>query len=105
MTPTTILGTIFLGTCAIILCGGLVAGEVGVAEMLLGTGCLIFLAKMVDKFARRRAEEGGLSAAQAERIEVRLAELERRLTDIQEVQIALSEKSEHWENRPRTGEG
>lgn len=99
MAPTTILGTIFLGTCAIILCGGMVAGEVSVAEMILGTGCLIFLAKMVDKFTRRRSEEGGLSAAQAERLEARLAELERRLTDIQEVQIALSEKSEYLEKK------
>lgn len=96
MAPTKILGTIFLGTCAIILCGGMVAGEVGLGEMILGTGCLVFLAKMVDKLARRK-EDGGLSADQAARLEERLAELERRLTDIQEVQIALSEKSEYKE--------
>lgn len=96
MEPATILGTIFLGTCAIILCGGMVAGEVGVGEMLLGTGCLVFLAKMVDKLARRK-EDGGLSAAQAERIEARLAEMDRRLTDIQEVVLAIDEKLEHLE--------
>jgi hypothetical protein len=97
MAPTKILGTIFLGTCAIILCGGLVAGEIGGGEMLISTGCLVLLTKVFEKFAGRRAEEGGLSAAQAERIEERLSQLERRLTDIQEVQISLSEKSEYKE--------
>lgn len=98
MAPTKILGIIFLGTCAIILCGGLVAGEVGMVEMILGTGCLVFLAKMVDKFATRR-EEGGLSEAQADRIEERLGQLERRLSDIQEVVLAIDEKLEHLENK------
>jgi hypothetical protein len=96
MTPTKILGVIFLGTCAIILCGGLVAGRIGFAEMALGIGCLVLLGKVVDRFSGRR-EEGGLSAAQAARLEERLAEVERRLTDVQEVQIALSEKSELWQ--------
>jgi membrane protein implicated in regulation of membrane protease activity len=94
MAPTRILGTIFLGVCAIILCGGLVAGNVGPGQMIISTGCLVVLVKVFEKFTQRRAEESGLSSAQAERIEERLADLERRLTDIQEVQISLSEKSE-----------
>lgn len=96
MAPT-ILGTIFVGVCAIILCGGMVAGEIGIAEMIFGAGALVFVAKIADRLIRRRDEERGLSAAQAERIEERLSQLERRLTDIQEVQISLSEKSEYKE--------
>jgi hypothetical protein len=103
MAPIKILGTIFLGVCAIILCGGLVAGAVGVGGMAVGIACLAVLAKVIDRLAKRKGEEGA-SAEQVQRLEERLAELERRLTDIQEVQISLSEKTEQWETSAKPGE-
>ena len=35
-------------------------------------------------------------------LEERLAEIERRLTDVQDVMIALSEKFDRWDERSRT---
>ncbi len=104
MAPTRILGTIFLGVCAIILCGGLVAGNVGPGQMIISTGCLVVLVKVFERFAQRRAEEGSLDPDQAARIEARLTELERRLTDIQEIQITQSENSEYLQARPKAGD-
>jgi len=105
MAPTRILGTIFIGICAIIMYSGLVFGDLGVAQMAVGTGCLIFLTKLFDRISRRWKEEGDHNELQAARIEERFAELERRLTDIQEVQIALSDRSESWAPKSGSKEG
>lgn len=68
---------VFMGTCAIILCGGLVN----------------WVNIYMEKQASGKKQTKELQAL----LEERLAELDRRLTDIQEVQISLSEKFEQWE--------
>lgn len=96
-TSVMVLGTLFLGVCGIILCGGLVGGKISWFELMMGTGCLVFLAGIFHKLAKSRAEEGSLSQDQARLLEQRLAEVERRLADIQEVVLAIDEKLEHLE--------
>jgi hypothetical protein len=68
---------VFLGVCGIILCGGLV------------NWVNIYLEK--QNSGKKQAKE--LQAL----LEERLGELDRRLTDIQEVVLAVDEKLEHLE--------
>lgn len=103
MLPTRILGTLCIGVCAIVLCGGLVAGNLGVAQMAVGTGCLVVLARLFDRITRRWTEEGDGSQQAQARVEERFAEIERRLTDIQEVQIALSERTDQMQQGRAAG--
>lgn len=58
---------------------------------------LILCAVALLKFVKARAEQGGQVAEQSRLLEQRLAEVERRLTDIQEVVLAIDEKLEHLE--------
>jgi len=71
-----------LGVCLIILCGGAVnAINTHVKK------------KPQKKEAGRKSGKDG----EADGIEIRLTEIERRLTDVQDVMIALSEKFDRWE--------
>ena len=72
-----VLAIIFWGVCAIILCGGLV------------NWINIYMEKQTS--GKKQDEEFYV------RIEERLTELERRLSDIQEVVLAIDEKLEHFE--------
>lgn len=69
----SVLLVIFLGICAIILCGGLV--------------------NWINLYLEKQA----LGKEQVEALQVRLDEMDHRLTDIQEVMISLSEKFDRWE--------
>ncbi len=60
---------------------------------------LILCAVALLKFVKTRAAQGGAAAEQARLLEQRLAEVERRLGDIQEVVLAIDEKLEHLEAR------
>ena len=71
----------FLGICLIILCGGLV----NYATIRARSG------------KKKRMEEGQT----ATEMELRLERLERRLTDVQDVMISLSEKFDRWEGEPQ----
>jgi hypothetical protein len=66
---------IFLGVCAIILCGGLV--------------------NWVNLYMEKHA----FGKKQAEALQYRLDEMDRRLSDVQEVVLAIDEKLEHLEIR------
>ena len=70
---------IALGVCLIILAGGLV------------NWVNIYL----EKRSRDQVGDGG----RADQIQARLSEIERRLTDVQDVMIALSEKFDRWEEK------
>ena len=75
---------IALGVCLIILVSGLVNWVNGYIDI------------------KKRTREGELKlgkqgAGSAGSLEERLAEIERRLTDVQDVMIALSEKFDRWE--------
>lgn len=58
---------------------------------------LIICAAAFYKYVRARAAAGGVAVEQARLLEQRLAEVERRLADIQEVVLAIDEKLEHLE--------
>ena len=71
-----------LGVCLIILCGGAVnAINTHVKK------------KPQKKESGKRMGKDG----EEDGIDVRLTEIERRLTDVQDVMIALSEKFDRWE--------
>lgn len=74
-------------------------------EIALGV-CLIILAggavNAVNTYISSRAKQekqgkAGRPGNPEEPIELRLTEVERRLTDVQDVMIALSEKFDRWE--------
>ena len=53
---------------------------------------LVICAFALLKYVRIRAERGGAGDEDVERLERRLAEVERRLTDIQDIMLAIDEK-------------
>jgi len=74
-------------------------------EIALGV-CLIILAggavNAVNTYISSRAKQekqGGAGSRKDQEgtLELRLSEVERRLTDVQDVMIALSEKFDRWE--------
>lgn len=70
---------IALGICLIILAGGLV--------------------NWINIHMSRRSALSGRDSDAAENLNQRLADVERRLTDVQDVMIALSEKLDRWEEQ------
>lgn len=68
-----------IGVCFIILCGGLV--------------------NAVNTYVKKRPKQGESMGKEGEGIDARLREVERRLTDVQDVMIALSEKFDRWEKK------
>lgn len=75
---------IALGVCLIILCGGAVSA----------------FNTYVEKKPQQRESGKGLGKdGEGDGIDVRLTEIERRLTDVQDVMIALSEKFDRWEEK------
>ena len=51
------------------------------------------------KYVRIRAERDGVAREEVDRLEQRLGEIERRLTDIQDIVLAIDEKLEREERR------
>lgn len=76
----SIVFIVFMGICGIILCGGLV--------------------NWVNLYLEKRT----FGREQTEVLQARLDEMDRRLNDIQEVMISLSEKFDRWEEE-RVREG
>ena len=81
----------------------LVAGVVGDISLLMTVGLVILAASLVHMArGRGRALESGKpqgvpGSGQPPGLDQRLSEVERRLTDTQDVMIALSEKIDRWE--------
>ena len=78
-------------------------------EMVIGL-CLLTIAASVVKVLHERVlspvlheklTSPGRTAPPADEVEERLTQIERRLTDTQEVMIALSEKMDRWEQDNR----
>ncbi len=66
---------------------------------------IIIGAGTVSKYVAVRAKRGRpVEREHAERVEAHLAELERRLSDIQEVVLAIDEKLEQLEKGPKAQE-
>lgn len=81
----------------------LLFGLVGHAQVLAIAAVIILTATLAHvargKAGRTRPEASGhdAPAGEAQGLDRRLIEIERRLTDTQDVMIALSEKLERWE--------
>jgi hypothetical protein len=73
-----------LGVCLIILCGG--------AVNAINT-------HVKKKPKQAEAGRGMGKEGDVEGIDARLTEIERRMTDVQDVMIALSEKFDRWEEK------
>jgi hypothetical protein len=70
-------------------------------EVLRGLAGLTLVASLIF-FVRNRKKAPGAAGQQAPGdMEARLDAIERRLTDTQDVMIALSEKVDDWESRSR----
>ena len=69
----------------------------GVCLIILVSGLVNWVNGYIDIKKRNREGELKLGKQGAGNLEERLAEIERRLTDVQDVMIALSEKFDHWE--------
>ena len=69
----------------------------GVCLIILVSGLVNWVNGYIDIKKRTREGELKLGKQGAGNLEERLAEIERRLTDVQDVMIALSEKFDHWE--------
>ena len=62
---------------------------------------LIICAVALLRLAEGRAKKGGLGKEQVEQFDRRIGEMEKRLTDIQEIVLAIDEKLERQESRER----
>lgn len=71
---------------------------------VLGRTCAIFIVASIIHCIRGRRGSGECSDARGN-LSGRLAEIERRLTDTQDVMIALSEKVDRWEQDGRRAGG
>ena len=71
----------------------------GVSEVLGRTCAIIIAASLINYFRERRGS--GESSETRGELPARLDEIERRLTDTQDVMIALSEKMDRWEEEGR----
>jgi len=73
----------------------------GMILPLAGIAFSIFVVVKVVDYLKLKATISGDGTqepgAQLEDLQVRLTEIERRLTDVQDVMIALSEKFDRWE--------
>ena len=63
----------------------------------VSTVCLIVIAASLVYYVRKRRGRFDERVAAPDDLDTRLAEIERRLTDTQEVMIALSEKMDKWD--------
>jgi hypothetical protein len=64
---------------------------------------LVICAVALLKYVEQRAKKGGLANPQVVQLEQRLGELERRLTDIQEIVLSIDEKLERRERAGTPG--
>ncbi|MEW6750582.1 MAG: hypothetical protein AB1505_06345 [Candidatus Latescibacterota bacterium] len=70
-------------------------------ELAVGVCLVVLVGGLVNwgnLYLRKRSEPRPDGVAGAIGLEARLDEIERRLTDIQDVMIALSEKFDRWES-------
>ena len=68
--------------------------------MMLCIGFVILcggVANLISKYAESRYGEGASGAIAGDEVNRRLDEVEKRLSDVLDVMIALSEKFDHWE--------
>ena len=73
----------------------------GMIVPLFGIAATVIIGLKIMDYLKLKAtlSEDGMreSGGSLEEVQTRLAEIERRLTDVQDVMIALSEKFDHWE--------
>lgn len=65
--------------------------------LALGICLIIFVGGVVNWVNLYLEKQPNRQRKEEERLEERLAEIERRLTEVQDVMIALSEKFDRWE--------
>ncbi len=70
---------------------------------LWGGIALIICASALYMYVKARVERGHLGSEVGERLEQRLSEVERRLTDIQDIVLAIDEKLERQERQISPG--
>jgi len=70
-------------------------------QIAVGVSIIILCAGFVNwiNLYLRNAPKGGKSSSDVVGSEERLREIERRLTDVQDVMISLSEKLDRWEEK------
>lgn len=73
----------------------------GMIIPLVGIAATVIIGLKIMDYLKLKAtlSEDGMreSGGSLEEVQTRLAEIERRLTDVQDVMIALSEKFDRWE--------